>query len=223
MEYYLRHEERPARLGKLAELTGRSEILDAPELPSTVGVFCWQAADGRTLFADLVNYDFDAAADCVTVAEGLQSPNATAAQHNGHRGDNAFSRRRGGSNREAGRRLGNVTLTPLEALCQHQVGRAVERYEAMRQVIAVREQFQGAAGLESAEPAVVSAADHHDTPQDAGSGSGSLAAGPPSTARTTTRRTTFDMGRRRPEMNWWSLRRHQSRWLPRSRCPRRTN
>ena len=71
IEYYLRHEERSARLGKLTELTGPSDILDAPELPSTVGVFCWQAADGRTLFADLVNYDFDAAADRVTVADGL--------------------------------------------------------------------------------------------------------------------------------------------------------
>lgn len=34
-------------------------------------MFCWRAADGRTLFADLVNYDFDAAADRVTVAEDL--------------------------------------------------------------------------------------------------------------------------------------------------------
>ena len=58
-----------------------------------------------------------------------------------------------------------------------------ERYATMRQVIAALEKFQGAAGLESAEPVVVSAADHHDAPRGAGSGSRSLAAGAPSPVR----------------------------------------
>ena len=72
MEYYLREGERPARLAQITEMTGPSEFLDGRELPSTVGVFCWQAADGQTLFADLVNYAFDPEADRVTVAEDLR-------------------------------------------------------------------------------------------------------------------------------------------------------
>jgi serine/threonine protein kinase len=61
--------------------------------------------------------------------------------------------------------------------------RPEERYETMRQVIAAVEKYQEAAGPKSAEPAVGSAADHHDTPWGAGSGSGSLAAGAPSPMR----------------------------------------
>lgn len=72
IEYYLREGERPARLGQLAEMVGPSRLLEAPELPATVGVFLWQAHEGQTLFVDLVNYDFDPAADRVQVAQDLR-------------------------------------------------------------------------------------------------------------------------------------------------------
>ncbi len=71
IEYYIQHEERSDRLDELVTLIGPSDVLDGAQLPSTVGVCCWQSADGRTLFADLVNYNFDPAADRVATAEGL--------------------------------------------------------------------------------------------------------------------------------------------------------
>ncbi len=72
VEYYLQHEQRSERLGQLVELIGPSPLLDGADLPSTVGVCCWQSADSRTLFADLVNYDFDAVADRVAAVEDLR-------------------------------------------------------------------------------------------------------------------------------------------------------
>jgi hypothetical protein len=53
-------------------MVGPSDLLDAAELPATVGVFLWQANEGQTLFVDLVNYDFDSDADQVQVAQDLR-------------------------------------------------------------------------------------------------------------------------------------------------------
>jgi hypothetical protein len=71
MDYYLKENERPSRLGQIAEMIGPSEHLDAPSLPSTVGAFCWKSPDSRTLFVDLVNYNIDPDADRITAAENI--------------------------------------------------------------------------------------------------------------------------------------------------------
>ena len=88
--------------------------------------------------------------------------------------------------------LGAIAPAEFQAVFAKMVAKRPEdRYETMRQVIVALEKFQGAAGLKSAEPAVVSAADHHDTPWDVGSGSGSLATGAPSPVRTMDGRRTI--------------------------------
>jgi hypothetical protein len=71
MDYYLQADKRPELLPGLRSLAGSSDLVDAASLPTTVGLSLWRAADGRALFADLVNYDLDADADVVHPAEGL--------------------------------------------------------------------------------------------------------------------------------------------------------
>ncbi|MHB9079469.1 MAG: hypothetical protein ACYC3X_18480 [Pirellulaceae bacterium] len=70
-EYYVRQNERASRIGRVAELVGESSILNARQLPTTVGAFCWKSDDDRAVFVDLVNYDWDAAADRVTPVNDL--------------------------------------------------------------------------------------------------------------------------------------------------------
>lgn len=53
-------------------MISRSEFLDAVELPSTIGIFLWKSEDGKILFADLVNYNFDADRDIIQPAEDLR-------------------------------------------------------------------------------------------------------------------------------------------------------
>jgi len=72
MEYYLREKERSDRLSAIVQMVGRSALLDAREVSSKVGVFAWQSEDGKTIFADLVNYDLDAESDVVTPAQDLR-------------------------------------------------------------------------------------------------------------------------------------------------------
>jgi hypothetical protein len=71
MQYYVRQDERASLIGRVTELVGESSILDARRLPATVGTFCWKSDDGRAVFVDLVNYDWDAEADRVTSARDL--------------------------------------------------------------------------------------------------------------------------------------------------------
>jgi len=72
MDYYSAEKEREERLPQIVEIVGGSSVLDARALPATIGVFCWRSDDGRTLFADLVNYDIDLDADRVKPADNIQ-------------------------------------------------------------------------------------------------------------------------------------------------------
>jgi len=72
LDYFVKDKERPSLLPRLLEMVGDSVLLDGKDLPSTVGVFLWQSSDGRTRFADLVNYNLDADADVVRPAENLR-------------------------------------------------------------------------------------------------------------------------------------------------------
>jgi len=56
----------------MVDLIGRSELLDAVSLPTTVGVFTWKSKRDGTLFADLVNYNIDVDSDKLTSAENLE-------------------------------------------------------------------------------------------------------------------------------------------------------
>jgi hypothetical protein len=71
MEYYVRHDERASLLGQVTELVGESSMVDARHLPATVGLFGWKSDDGRAVFWDLVNYDWNADTDRVTSASDL--------------------------------------------------------------------------------------------------------------------------------------------------------
>jgi len=69
--YYLTERQRPLLLKQMTELVGRSSFLDARDVASTVGIFCWKSAAGSTLFADLVNYNIDPELDKVTPAKDI--------------------------------------------------------------------------------------------------------------------------------------------------------
>ncbi len=71
MEYYLKDRERSARRSTIEEMVGVSHLLDPGNLPSTVGIFCWQSPVEGALFTDLVNYDVDIKADVVKPVENL--------------------------------------------------------------------------------------------------------------------------------------------------------
>jgi hypothetical protein len=70
MDYYLQTEKRASLRAGMLRMVGASALVEA-RLPETVGIFLWRAADGRALFADLVNYDLDADADRVRPAASL--------------------------------------------------------------------------------------------------------------------------------------------------------
>lgn len=53
-------------------MVSKSKLIDAKDLPSTVGVFCWKSKDSKTLFFDLVNYNLDTDRDAVQPAENLR-------------------------------------------------------------------------------------------------------------------------------------------------------
>jgi hypothetical protein len=72
VHYYVKHEERSRRLDGMVKLIGGSRLVDAPQVPSTVGIFLWRTTHGGELFADLVNYDFDADSDHVQEATNIQ-------------------------------------------------------------------------------------------------------------------------------------------------------
>jgi len=72
MQYYLDERQRPSRLPTMARMVGRSALIDGGNLSSTVGIFGWQSDDGKTVFADLVNYDLDAESDRVRPARNLR-------------------------------------------------------------------------------------------------------------------------------------------------------
>jgi hypothetical protein len=71
MEYYVRQDERASLIGRMTELVGDSSIFNGRQLPTTVGACCWKSNDDSAVFVDLVNYDWDAAADSVAPAHDL--------------------------------------------------------------------------------------------------------------------------------------------------------
>lgn len=78
MDYYLA-ESRPAYLEQHQDLlrfvldpAQPFQVLQAVELPSSVGAFCWESLDGEAVFVDLVNYRLDPATDRITPHENLK-------------------------------------------------------------------------------------------------------------------------------------------------------
>jgi hypothetical protein len=72
MDYYLKADRRAVLLAAMRETIGRSTRLRTQAVPSTVGVWLSATPDGRTQFLDLVNYDYDPAADTVRPQNGLE-------------------------------------------------------------------------------------------------------------------------------------------------------
>lgn len=72
MRYYLEVEQRPQIAESILGLTGGTALVSAPGMPESVGLFTWQRRDGAAVFADLVNYGYDRAADETAPAQGLE-------------------------------------------------------------------------------------------------------------------------------------------------------
>ncbi len=71
MDYFINENERITILNSIVDLAGPSKLLSAPNLNSTVGIFCWKSIDGKNLFADLVNYNIDLETDTLTPATNI--------------------------------------------------------------------------------------------------------------------------------------------------------
>ena len=69
--YYLNIDLRPQLLGDIANLVGKSSVINADGVLSSVGIFCWMSTKGSTVFADLVNYNINVDTDYVTPAKGV--------------------------------------------------------------------------------------------------------------------------------------------------------
>ena len=72
VEYYLKEKKRELLLNGLTDMVGPSRILDARNLPVTVGAFCWQHRNDKIFFADLVNYSIAIESDYLTKAQDLR-------------------------------------------------------------------------------------------------------------------------------------------------------